>query len=150
LLHHRPPRADDPAPGCGAGRAIMTPYDPPPATPEPFSPSVETPADGETKQFWNYLDLLFLMSLFMPCLFVASILVRTLSHFLALTKPLQALIGQLIAYVLIFGSMYGLFHIRYERPFWRSLGWKLPVRGAALSFFFGPLLAIGVAFLGYF
>ena len=37
---------------------------------------------------------------------------------------------------------------RYDRPFWRSLGWSLPVRGAWWCMLAGPLLGIVLPALG--
>lgn len=119
----------------------MTPYDP-----ESPAPSPEPPIPTPHPPFWSYLDLLFLTSLFVPSLLVAALVTRPLSG--ALGKPLQALLAQLIAYALIFGALYGVFQVRYGQPFWRSLGWKFPVPGAGASFFWGPLLAFAVGFLG--
>jgi len=128
----------------------MTPNDPfrdQPAEPEPlvFSPS-HPPA---RQPFWDYVDLGFLISLCVPALLIAALLVRAFSGFLHYGKPFEGLLTQLVWYALVFGALFGLLHIRYEQPFWRSLGWTFPVRAAAASFLAGPILAIGIGYLGY-
>jgi membrane protease YdiL (CAAX protease family) len=107
----------------------------------PYLPNPRSP-------FWDYQDLLFFVSLCLPSLLVSMLLVRFIAP-ASLGKPFQGMLGQLVWYVLIFGSLYGLLRIRYDRPFWRSLGWRFPFRGMGLTLFGGPLLAFGVAILGY-
>jgi membrane protease YdiL (CAAX protease family) len=98
--------------------------------------------------FWDYQDLLFFVSLCLPSLLVSMLLVRFLAP-VSLGKPFQGLLGQLVWYVLIFGSLYGLLRIRYDQPFWRSLGWRFPFRGMGWTLFGGPLLAFAIAILGF-
>jgi len=57
-------------------------------------------------------------------------------------------LAQLIAYGIIFGSLYALLHLRYGQPFWRSLGWTFPVAAVVASFLAGPLLAVTLGLLG--
>ena len=52
---------------------------------------------------------------------------------------------QLVWYVLIFGVLYLLLQVRYDAPFWRSLGWAPPFRGASWAFVGGPVLALASA-----
>ena len=120
----------------------MTPNDDFTAAPQSPAPAPETP-------FWNYLDLIFLISVVLPSLFVGALLVRAISGILPIVKPSQALLAQLIAYALIFGCLYALLRARYGQPFWRSLGWNVRVPSATLSLLAGPLLAISVGYLGY-
>ena len=56
---------------------------------------------------------------------------------------------QSVWYFLVFGSLAALFRIRYDRPFWRSLGWRpLSFSAAAGAILAGPLLAVSVGLLG--
>ena len=126
----------------------MTPQSPDPA--EPRS-EIETPpaATQPSSPFWTYQDLFFFISCCVPALLVAVLAVRLLSRFSHMGKPFEGLLAQLIWYLLIFSSLYMLLRLRYGQPFWRSLGWYIPARGAVASMFGGPILAIGAGYLGY-
>jgi len=128
----------------------MTPYDPesPATSDQPPAPDFQSPGPSPQPPFWNYLDLGFFISLLLPSLFVAALLVKGMSPVLPFGKPFQALLGQLIAYALIFTSLYLLLHLRYGQPFWRSLGWTLPIAAVTASFLAGPLLAITIGLIG--
>ena len=122
---------------------------------DPAEPQLQ-PLENATPQppiqrwpFWDYQDLLFFVSFCFPSLLIAVFLVRFLAAPAALGRPFQGLLAQLIWYGLAFGSLYVLLRLRYNEPFWRSLGWKFPFRGMGLTLFGGPLLAFGVALLGY-
>jgi membrane protease YdiL (CAAX protease family) len=100
--------------------------------------------------FWNYLDLAFFISLGLPALLISAGIVRGFAGALHLGKPFQGLLAQLIWYVLIFSALYGLLRLRYNEPFWRSLGWNiLPVQTTILIFLAGPILALTLGYLGY-
>jgi membrane protease YdiL (CAAX protease family) len=49
----------------------------------------------------------------------------------------------------VFSALYALLRLRYQQPFWRSLGWGPPFRGANLAFIGGPPLALGIGYVGY-
>jgi membrane protease YdiL (CAAX protease family) len=125
----------------------------------PTDPLSEQHPDGEAAfppptthhppPFWSYQDLLFFISLCFPSLLIAILIVRAFAALTPLGKPFQGLLAQLIWYALVFGSLYALLRVRYGQPFWRSLGWKFPARGAAASLFAGPLLAISIGYLGF-
>jgi len=119
----------------------MTPH-------EPESPANEKRETRNEKPFWNYLDLGFFISLLLPSLFIAALVVKAFSSVLPFGKPFQALLGQLLGYAFIFTSLYLLLHLRYGQPFWKSLGWTFPVAAVAASFLAGPLLAITIGLLG--
>ena len=120
----------------------MTPeLPPPPVTSYQLPATVPTP-------FWGYQDLLFFLSLCFPTLVVAALLVRGFTALAPLGKPIEGLLAQLIWYALVFSSLYALLRLRYDQPFWRSLGWTFPVAKSIASFLAGPLLAITVGLLG--
>jgi len=101
--------------------------------------------------FWNYLDLAFFVSLGFPALLISAFIVRGLGGALHLGKPIQGLLAQLIWYGIIFSALYGLLRLRYNEPFWRSLGWKiLPTPGTILTFLAGPVLALTLGYVGYY
>lgn len=118
---------------------------------DPSDPRLEALEDAPAAglPFWDYQDLLFFVSLCLPCLLISVLLVKLVSSPASLGKPFQGLLAQLVWYALVFGSLYGLLHIRYHQPFWRSLGWRFPFRGMLLAVVGGPLLAFAVALLGY-
>ncbi len=103
----------------------------------------------DERPFWTYADLLVFIGLAFPSLLVAFLMARVLGHVPGAGKAFTGLLGQLLWYILIFGSLFALFKLRYERPFWRSLGWKFPFRGAGLCLLSGPFMALGVGALGY-
>jgi membrane protease YdiL (CAAX protease family) len=114
----------------------MTPH-------EPAVPEYRIP-------FWNYADLAFFVSLGFPALLISAFIVRGFGGALQLGKPFQGLLAQLIWYGMIFGALYGLLRLRYNEPFWRSLGWKiLPFPGSIIPFLAGPALALSLGYIGY-
>jgi membrane protease YdiL (CAAX protease family) len=118
-----------------------------PSEPEPPPISEQLPA-AVPAPFWGYADVLFFVSLCFPTLLIAALLVRAFSALTPLGKPFQGLLAQLIWYVFLFGSLYALLRLRYGQPFWRSLGWTLPVTSLIASFLAGPVLAVAVGLLG--
>jgi CAAX protease family protein len=124
----------------------VTPHDPPV---ESQAEQVPPPTSHRPQPFWSYEDLIFFIALAFPSLFVSVIAVRAIAGASTLSKPFQGLLAQLAWYLMVFGSLYGLLRVRYGQPFWRSLGWVVPFRGVALSFFGGPALALAVGYVGY-
>jgi uncharacterized protein len=113
--------------------------------PEPAPP----PTPHSPQPFWGYPDLFFFIGLCVPCLLIAVLLVRAAKIFAPMPTSIQLLMVQSVWYFLAFGSVAALFRIRYDRPFWQSLGW-LPISfsttaGAILA---GPLLMISIGLLG--
>ncbi len=95
--------------------------------------------------FWSYEDLALLLSAILPCYVGAYMLVRVSG---ATSKEGQTLIFQGSLFALLLGALYLLVAWRYHKPFWRSLGWVRPVRGAWWSVVGSPLLAVTVSILG--
>lgn len=125
----------------------MTP--PEPSLPPAQEAQVPLPAP-HAPPFWDYQDLGLFISLCFPSLLAALVVVRAFGDAIPYGRPFQGLLAQLIWYVLAFGSLYALLRLRYGRPFWESLGWKmLPFSNAALCFMGGPVLALGLGYLGY-
>jgi membrane protease YdiL (CAAX protease family) len=112
--------------------------------PEPASPTPHRP-----QPFWGYPDLLFFIGLCIPCLLIAGLLVRAAKIFAPMPTPIQLLAVQSVWYFLAFGAVAALFRIRYDQPFWQSLGW-LPISfsTAAGAILAGPLLMIAIGLLG--
>jgi uncharacterized protein len=133
----------------------MNPIEPPsdpiaPAPPansqEPMANSQEPPANSP---FFDYSDFFFFLGLALASILVSVLLVRAARILIHLSMSMQLLSVQSAWYFLAFGSLAALFRVRYDRPFWRSLGWRWiafsAMTGAVLA---GPVLALGVGLLG--
>ena len=62
--------------------------------------------------------------------------------------PILAILGQAIAYVVMFFLLAGILRTQYSAPFWRSLGWAPSRISVFASIASGILLALGLAVLG--
>ena len=127
----------------------MTPTDPPPPDTPRDEQIASPPAPAPRWPFWDYQDLAFFITLCFPALLVAALVVKGAARFLVLGKPFQGLLAQFLWYALIFGALLVLLRVRYREPFWRSLGWRFPFSGVAVTLLAGPVLAIAVGYLGY-
>lgn len=99
---------------------------------------------------WGYDDLFLLLCLAAPCLlfgFFSWQMVLWLGH-LHVSKVVQALPPQFIAYVLWFACVAALLRVKYEAPFWPSLHWNLPATSALPALLNGLLLAVIIAMVG--
>src|ERR1700722_8010837 len=101
--------------------------------------------DRSETPFWSYEDLALLLSAILPCWVGAYMLVRLSG---ATSKGVQTLIFQSSLFALLLAALYLLVAWRYRKPFWRSLGWVRPARGAWWCVVGGPLLAVSVSGLG--
>ena len=108
-------------------------------------------ASGEDEVFWNYRDLALFLGLAAPCLLVGALLAKVALLALYVNtshKALELLPGQFIGYALLYMALAFLFRFEYERPFWRSLGWRRPRYRAPSIIALGSTLAFVVAILG--
>src|SRR5579862_9666603 len=106
----------------------------------------------EAEAFWTYRDLALFFGLAIPCLLVAGPLVAK-AVFLTLYistphKALELLPGQFVGYALLYAALAFLFRVEYNRPFWRSLGWRSPRLRVPSIIALGFVLAFSVAILG--
>lgn len=99
--------------------------------------------------FWDYVDLAVFVGIAFPSLVASALLARGLALFLPVGRVFDALLMQLLWYGLIFGALLVLLRVRYDRPFWPSLGWVFPFRGVLACLISGPVLAIGVGLIGF-
>lgn len=125
------------------------PSGPPDHLPELEIPPVPSPTGGEQEPFWNYQDILLFLGFAIPSLIVAVVAVQAVPGTRAYGKAFQGLLAQLIWYGLVFGGLYLMLRARYDRPFWRSLGFRFPFRGMPMILFGGPVLAIAIGYAGY-
>jgi len=99
--------------------------------------------------FFDYSDLFFFLGFAIPCLLIALLLIRALRLFAPMPTTVQLLLVQSLWYFFAFGSLAALFRMRYERPFWSSLGWRpLPFGVLGGAIVAGPVLALSVGLLG--
>jgi membrane protease YdiL (CAAX protease family) len=95
--------------------------------------------------FWGYEDLGLLLGAVIPSGLLGVLLVRALH---ITSTPGRTLLFQCLLYVILLGALFALISMRYRRPFWRSLGWRMPERGLIECIMGGPILAIGTSILG--
>src|SRR3979490_1718411 len=106
---------------------------------------------GDDEVFWNYRDLALFLGLAAPCLLGGALLAKValLALFISTShKALELLPGQFIGYALLYMALAFIFHFEYERPFWRSLGWRWPEYRIPSIIALGSALAFSVAMLG--
>jgi hypothetical protein len=86
---------------------------------EPETPRQRAP-------FWGYLDLLLFIGAASPALLAAGLVVRALFAGFAAHgqgKAPELLAAQFLWYGFCFAFLYLLLKLKYDRPFWESLGW---------------------------
>jgi membrane protease YdiL (CAAX protease family) len=109
-----------------------------------------TTAD-ETEAFWSYADLVVFLGLAAPCLLGGVFFVKVALTALYISTPhkaLELLPGQFLGYALLYGSLAFLLRFQYERPFWRSLGFRWPTFRIPTIVALGSILALALALLG--
>ena len=129
---------------------------------EPVEVATPQPEDGfgaglaarelSADAYWNWFDLAVFFLLAPPSMvagFALVNLVYTLFPGSLPTRAAMLLPAQFTAYGLWFAGLYLLLKLRYGRPFWRSLGWRIPESGLVRSFLHGPTLAVVIGVLGY-
>jgi membrane protease YdiL (CAAX protease family) len=103
---------------------------------------------NKTEAFWGYEDVLLFIGAALPTGALAALAGAGVGRLIRVSTPFRLLLIQLIWYVLIFGTLWLIFRLRYRRPFWSSLGWRGRFSGVVACIFGGPLLAIGVGLVG--
>jgi len=108
---------------------------------------IEPTLEPTREPFWDYSDFLLFVVLAFSSLAVSLVVGFA---FTKLSLPLRLLLPQILWYILAFGLLKALLLFRYQRPFWRSLGW-LPISVGATSgaLIMGPVLAISVGLLAF-
>jgi membrane protease YdiL (CAAX protease family) len=113
--------------------------------PEPLPPGPAPPAEGP---FWTYVDLAMFAGLAVPALILGAHLVRALTGAAPTGNDAPRLLAaQFLGYLGWFLCVWFLFRIKYDRPFWQSLGWRVPSSGLLRCFLLGPAVALSVAVL---
>jgi membrane protease YdiL (CAAX protease family) len=115
----------------------------------PELPTVVTPESlpaRRTEAFWDYQDLFVLFGLLVVTVFALPFLLVVFPH---APQSYLTLVAQAIVYLVALGSIAAILRLRYDRSFWRSLGWVGPRPLSALvSFVLGPVVAIGLGLIG--
>lgn len=116
-----------------------------PLAPESLPPPPQLPR--ERYPFWDYADILIFAGLAVPSMVAAELLTKgflKLFHLHPALKVMELLPAQFLGYLLLFGGLWAIFRLKYDRPFWRSLSWS----GMRVPFSFvmvcGILAAFGV------
>jgi membrane protease YdiL (CAAX protease family) len=127
-----------------------TPLDlPPPTSPPPPQP--------EREAFWNYSDLALFVVMAIPSMFVGGLLALqwvkaaiTVLHIHSRIPAIEPLAEQLGGDAILFGVLALILRLQYDRPLWRSLGWRPPRIPIPLLVVVicGLLCAVGAALLG--
>lgn len=107
-----------------------------------------TPEQTRETPFWSWSDVILFTGLAMPCLLAGAVVAQLLGTLSPVLKSAKIWTSMALFYALWFTGLYFLLASRYGRPFWESLGWVMPRRGALAFLFAGPLLALSIGALG--
>jgi membrane protease YdiL (CAAX protease family) len=122
----------------------MNPVDPLSGEPLDLTPTL--PAHSR-EPFWDYTDFL-LFAILVGTSLAVSLLVTLAAY--KLSVPVRLLVAQILWYVLAFSALKALLLFRYQRPFWKSLGWRpIPLSAAAGALLSGPILVVSVGLLQF-
>jgi hypothetical protein len=116
-----PMNEEDLRPPCGASEA------PGADAPEP------PPPEAEPEVFWGYGDLMLFAGLTVASVMFSLLLAKAAMavfhlHAAGPVSVAVLLLAQMAGYAVLFGALRLMFHVQYDRPFWKSLGWApLPV-----------------------
>ena len=117
----------------------------------------DSPPTPPREPFWGYSDLLLFLGLIPVSMFLGWAVVRAgLWPFgISNSEPVGVLLlEECLGYIVIFGALAHIFRVRYDRPFWQSLGWRpmrahsaTPFTDISIVVFMGVMVALAVAFL---
>jgi len=108
-----------------------------------------TSDDGEA--FWGYRDLAIFLGLAIPCLVGGAMISKVAVAVFFVSAPnkaLELLPGQFLGYGMLFVALAALLRVEYDRPFWRSLGWRWPRFPISTTIATGTALAFTIALIG--
>jgi len=105
----------------------------------------------EGEAFWSFQDLAIFLGLALPCFFGGALVVKGLLRALYISAPnraLELLPGEFLGWALLLVALAGILRVEYERPFWRSLGWRWPQFPVLAILASGSAAAFAIAILG--
>jgi len=105
----------------------------------------------EDDAFWSYQDMALFLGLAAPCFFVGALIVKGALLALYLSTPQRAFelfTGEFLGWTLLFSLLALILRFEYERPFWKSLGWRRPNYPLLAIVASGSALAFAIAILG--
>ena len=115
-------------------------------------PPIETAPEARPEEtaYWTYQDLALFILMALPSLVLATLLAGLLKSYFGVPTGRAAflLLAQFTGYGFWFACLFLLLKTRYDRPFWKSLGWVTPRWNIFSTAFLGPMLAIGIVVLG--
>jgi membrane protease YdiL (CAAX protease family) len=110
-------------------------------------PPEEPPRPRRDEAFWDYQDIFVLFGLLIVTVFALPFLLVVFPH---APRSYLTLLAQSVVYAVALGAIGAILRLRYDRPFWRSLRWIAPrPSSAVISFFLGPVVAIGLSYIAY-
>jgi hypothetical protein len=145
--------SDPRQPLSGADEQAPIPSAPPSAPPFDLQPQPpgESPAPPPARYpFWGYADVVLFIGLAIPCMVLAAAIVSAVMLLFHVHKSIavaELLPAELLGYGFLFGALFLIFRIWYDRPFWSSLGWtdtRLPVMWIVIA---GVATALSVALI---
>lgn len=108
-------------------------------------------SDQPEQPFWDWHDFLIFAALALPSILLGLFIGQGVLHLIpgyTPSKAMKALPGQFLGYFLWFLALRWLLLMKYDRPFWASLGWRWPGEGVVRYATFGLLLTVFVIVLG--
>jgi membrane protease YdiL (CAAX protease family) len=113
------------------------------------------PVSGSTPRWppgpvWGWTDVGIFFLLALPCLLAAALGGTALFQLFGVPVPLAARLMtiQFAGYGLWFAALWLLLRLRYDQPFWASMGWTAAWPGGAGVVLLGPVLAVSLALFG--
>ena len=111
-------------------------------------------ATQERDPFWNYSDLALFVVMAIPSMFVGGVLALqwvkaavAVFHIHSTIPAIEPLAEQLGGDAILFAVLALILRLQYDRPLWRSLGWRPARIPFLLMVISGLLCAVGVALL---
>jgi membrane protease YdiL (CAAX protease family) len=123
-----------------------------PELPNPANePELDFPAPPQSpprEPFWSYIDLLLFIGLALAATVAVTVIAAGFVHTwpkLESNSGVLLLSLQLALYGLFYACFWAVFRTRYNRPVFRSLGWRHSAFPPALAVIVGPALAFFVS-----
>ncbi len=95
--------------------------------------------------FWEYEDLMLFGGALLPSILLGTLISGAATRALHLDKGIAGFLLQFVAYAGWFVALWLIFRLRYDKPFWSSLGWD--PRPAQLAWAFAAGIALSAALI---